>query len=80
MIFLPLVLPLHWTHKETPNGVTIEARTADGLFLGRVDVDEKGRGWAFGRAAGSESYTGLGWRERLYKDAVTALQRATIIQ
>ena len=64
-----------------PEGWTREELRGYGVFLewpghGAVTVDEKVRGFALGicpvRSGGD--YSGHGWKERLYADAIKALQ------
>lgn len=84
MYFLPVSLPLYWTSLEISEGVIrIDAKTSDGIRLGFVTVHEKKRGYAFGNSnSGTEGqiYKGLGWRERMYGDAIQSLNWMTQVR
>lgn len=79
-VSLPILLPEHWTAEAIRSyGVVIEAYSPDGCGLGAITVSEEARGYALGMAPVwqmSVKYTGRGWRERLYADAVAQLQRS----
>lgn len=73
---IPKNLPDGWTAEESKSyGVVIEAPGVDG---GCVTVDENARNFLLGlgvvRTKGS--YSGRGWQDRLYTDAIDALKAA----
>ncbi|QMI49998.1 hypothetical protein [Burkholderia sp. MBR-1] len=81
---LPIELPSGWTAEQCSFGVLLEAKGPDGRFIGGITVNEKVRGYALGispvRTADVESsiYQGRGWREKLYRDAVSKLNSALV--
>lgn len=71
---IPKNLPDGWTVEESRSyGVVIEAPGIDG---GSVTVDENARNFLLGvgvvRTKGN--YSGRGWQDRLYADAIEALK------
>jgi hypothetical protein len=71
---MSIVLPDGWMMGEARAfGVVI---TKPGQKGGHVTVDERLRNFTLGMVVvrGRGSYSGRGWRERLYSDAVAALQ------
>lgn len=89
----PIELPCGWCAEAGagwPGLVTLVAPTSDDCCGGAVTVNEKSRLFALGfsdpdhlrrrgRSLGivGGPFQGRGWRERLYADAVQALQKAT---
>jgi hypothetical protein len=67
-----LILPEGWTREEIPSYGVVIGWPKHGF----ATVDERVRGFALGmqpiRKRGD--YTGRGWKDRLYSDAIKALQ------
>lgn len=74
----PISLPKGWRATSDSRGVVIDSFDDDGRMQGSVTVSEQVRGYALGiqsvRASnGPSKYTGRGWKQKLYADAVAAL-------
>jgi hypothetical protein len=69
----PYPIPEGWTREEGHYGVILEWPGR-----GAVTVDEERRGFALGiaRSKASDKYTGRGWKDQLYADAIQALTDA----
>lgn len=66
-------LPPGWTHYTSSSyGTVIEAPG-----IGAVSVDETARNFALGMTTVRDrgAYSGRGWKEKLFTDAIAALQR-----
>ena len=82
---LQQILPLGWTVERQPDGLTKIAgfstkSIANRRYLpdGYVTVSETRRNFALGLSPprDKKDYKGRGWRNRLYADAIQALQSA----
>ena len=78
-IDIPVELPEHWEVVfNDAYGHVIEARADDGGLDGAVTVSEQNRNYKLGMMPIREKgpYAGRGWKEKLYRDAVAALEHA----
>lgn len=79
VVEVPTQLPDGWRASSDSRGVVIDAFDAEGRMLGSVTVCEQVRAFALGvcgvrTPSGGSKYTGRGWKQKLYADAVAALQ------
>lgn len=79
IVQVPITLPKGWRATSDSRGVVIDSFDEDGRMQGSVTVSEQVRGFALGiqsvhASSVSTKYAGRGWREKLYADAVAALQ------
>lgn len=79
---LPVALPAHWFAEDDWRGTIIHAVDHKGHVVASVTVNEEVRGYLIGVQSvpafhgKAQRYLRRSWRNRLYRDALTALMSA----